>query len=138
MWIVRLALRRPYTTAVMCLLVLLMGTLSIQRMAVDIFPSIDIPVVAVVWQYGGLPPEEMERRVVTISERAMSTTVNGIERIESQSIQGVGLLRVYFQPGTDIGAAIRLARPERVTISTKVGWKLTPSRQDVVTPVGVL
>jgi len=106
MWIVRLALRRPYTTAVMCLLVLMMGVLSIQRMAVDIFPSIDIPVVAVVWQYGGLAPEEMERRVVTISERAMSTTVNGIERIESQSIQGIGLLRVYFQPGTDIGAAI--------------------------------
>ena len=106
MWIVRLALRRPYTTAVMCLLVLMMGSLSIQRMAVDIFPSIDIPVVAVVWQYSGLAPEEMERRVVTISERAMSTTVNGIERIESQSIQGIGLLRVYFQPGTDIGAAI--------------------------------
>ena len=106
MWIVRLALRRPYTTAVMCLLVLLMGGLSVQRMPVDIFPSIDIPVVAVVWQYGGLAPEEMERRVVTISERAMSTTVNGIERIESQSIQGIGLLRVYFQPGTDIGAAI--------------------------------
>lgn len=106
MWIVRLALRRPYTTAVMCMLVLLMGILSVLRMPVDIFPSIDIPVVAVVWQYGGLPPEEMERRVVTVSERAMSTTVNGIERIESQSIQGIGLLRVYFQPGTDIGSAI--------------------------------
>ena len=106
MWIVRLALRRPYTTAVMCLLVLLMGGLSIQRMPVDIFPSIDIPVVAVVWQYGGLAPEEMERRVVTISERAMSTTVNGIERIESKSMPGLALLKIYFQPGTDIGAAI--------------------------------
>lgn len=106
MWIVRLALRRPYTIAVMCLLVLLMGWLSIQRMAVDIFPNIDIPVVAVVWGYGGLSPEEMERRVVGLSERAMSTTVNGIERIESQSIQGVGLMRIYFQPGTDIGGAI--------------------------------
>ncbi|WP_306591159.1 efflux RND transporter permease subunit [Geothrix sp. 21YS21S-4] len=106
MWIVRLALRRPYTTAVMCLLVLLMGVLSVQRMLVDIFPSIDIPVVAVVWQYNGLSPEEMERRMVTISERSLSTTVNGIERIESQSIQGVGLMKVYFQSGTDIGAAI--------------------------------
>lgn len=106
MWIVRLALRRPYTIAVMCLLLLLMGGLSMRRMLVDIFPSIDIPVVTVVWSYGGLTPEEMERRVVSISERAMSTTVNGIERIESQSIQGVGILRVYFQPGTDIGAAI--------------------------------
>jgi len=106
MWIVRLALRRPYTIAVMCMLILLMGILSMQRMLVDIFPSIDIPVVTVVWSYQGLSPEEMERRVVGLSERAMSTTVNGIQRIESQSIQGVGLLRVYFQPGTDIGAAI--------------------------------
>ncbi len=106
MWIVRLALRRPYTVAVMCLLIMLMGTLSMQRMLVDIFPSIDIPVVTVVWSYGGLSAEEMEKRVVSISERAMSTTVNGIERIESQSIQGVGILRVYFQPNTDIGAAI--------------------------------
>ena len=106
MWIVRLALRRPYSVAVMCLLVMLMGFLSIRRMAVDIFPSIDIPVVAVVWNYNGLAPEEMESRVVTISERAISSTVNGVERIESQSIQGIGLLRIYFHPGTDIGASI--------------------------------
>lgn len=106
MWIVRLALRRPYTIAVMCLLMLLMGGLSMRRMQVDIFPSIDIPVVTVVWSYGGLTPEEMERRVVAVSERSMSTTVNGIERIESQSLQGIGILKVYFQPGTDIGAAI--------------------------------
>src|SRR2546430_2078647 len=106
MWIVRLALRRPYTIAVMALLILVLGTLSLTRMIVDIFPAIDIPVVAVVWNYPGLSAEEMERRVVIISERGFSTTVNGIERIESQSIPGVGLLRVYFQPGTDIGAAI--------------------------------
>ncbi|BDU73454.1 efflux RND transporter permease subunit [Mesoterricola silvestris] len=106
MWIVRLALRRPYTIAVMCVLFLLMGALSMRRMQVDIFPSIDIPVVTVVWSYNGLTPEEMERRVVNVTERAMSTTVNGIERIESQSIQGVAILRVYFQPGTDIGGAI--------------------------------
>jgi multidrug efflux pump subunit AcrB len=106
MWIVRLALRRPYTIAVMCLLIIVLGILSISRMVVDIFPDIDIPVVLVVWSYNGLPPEDMERRVVLISERAYSTTVNGIQRIESDSIPGVGLLRVYFQPGTDIGAAI--------------------------------
>src|SRR5256886_8802272 len=106
MWIVRLALRRPYTIAVMAVLILVLGTLSLTRMIVDIFPTIDIPVVAVVWNYPGLSAEEMERRVVIISERGFSTTVNGIERIESQSIPGVGLLRVYFQPGTDIGAAI--------------------------------
>src|SRR3954449_1538572 len=106
MWIVRLALRRPYTVAVMCLLILVMGILSVTRMVVDIFPVIDIPVVAVVWNYPGLSAQDMERRVVLISERAYSTTVNGISRIESQSIPGIGLLKIYFQPGTEIGAAI--------------------------------
>src|SRR5271170_6208103 len=106
MWIVRLALRRPYTIAVMSALILLLGGLSLSKMVVDIFPSIDVPVVAVVWNYTGLSAEDMERRVVIISERAMSTTVSGISRIESQSIPGIGLLHVYFQPGTDIGGAI--------------------------------
>jgi len=104
--LVRLALRRPYTSAIAALLILLMGALSITRMIVDIFPVIDIPVVLVVWNYNGLTTEDMERRVVFISERAYSTTVNGISRIESQSIPSIGLLRVYFQPGTDIGGAI--------------------------------
>src|SRR5512142_2048106 len=106
MWIVRLALRRPYTVAVMVLLIICMGLLSLSRMIVDIFPVIDIPVVIVVWNYPGLSPEDMERRVVIISERAYSTTVNGISRIESQSIPGIGILKIYFQPGTEIGAAI--------------------------------
>jgi multidrug efflux pump subunit AcrB len=106
MWIVHLALRRPYTVAVTALLLIVLGVLSVSRMIVDIFPAIDIPVVVVVWNYPGLSPEDMERRVVLISERAYSTTVNGIQRIESQSIPGVGMLKVYFQPGSDIGAAI--------------------------------
>ncbi len=106
MWIVRLALRRPYTVAVMALLILSMGLLSMSRMIVDIFPTIDIPVVIVVWSYPGLSPEDMERRIVLISERAYSTTVNGISRIESESIPGIGILKVFFQPGTEIGAAI--------------------------------
>jgi len=106
MWLVRLALRRPYTIAVSCLLVMLLGVLSLTRMQVDIFPVINIPVVAVVWNYPGLSAQDMERRVVLISERGYSTTVNGISRIESRSISGIGLLKVYFQPGTDIGAAI--------------------------------
>ena len=106
MWIVKLALRRPYTIAVMALLLIVMGVLSATRMVVDIFPAIDIPVVAVVWSYPGLSAEDMERRVVLISERAYSSTVDGIERIESQSIPGIGLLKVYFQPDADIGSAI--------------------------------
>jgi len=104
--LVRSALRRPYTAAIAAMLILMMGALSVTRMIVDIFPVIDIPVVLVVWNYPGLTTEDMERRVVFISERAYSTTVNGIQRIESQSIPGVGMLKVYFQPGTEIGASI--------------------------------
>ena len=106
MWIVRLALRRPYTVAVMSLLILLMGILSIRAMLVDIFPVIDIPVVSVVWSYPGLSADDIEKRVVFLDERAISTSVNGVSRIESSSLPGIGLLRVYFEPGADIGAAI--------------------------------
>ncbi len=106
MWIVRLALRRPLSVAVMALLMLVMGVLSFALMNVDIFPAINLPVVMVVWSYPGLNAVDMERRLVIISERAYSTTVDGIEHIESESILGIGILKVYFQPGTDIGAAI--------------------------------
>ena len=106
MWIVRLALRRPYTFTVMALLIVILGILSVVRMAKDIFPSIDIPVVTVLWVYGGLTPEEMEKRIITISERAMTTTVNDIEHLESQSLPGAGVIKVYFQPGTSIDAAV--------------------------------
>lgn len=106
MWIVRLALRRPYTFVVGAMVVALLGVLSIIRMPTDIFPEVDIPVVSVIWSYGGISPEEMERRLVTISERAMTTTVNGIEHIESTSLSGAAVIRVYFQPGTKIEAAV--------------------------------
>ena len=106
MWIVRLALRRPYTFTVMALLIVILGIFSAIRMAKDIFPSIDIPVVVVIWQYGGLTPEEMAKRIVTISERAMTTTVNDIEHMESQSFIGVGVIKIFFHPGTSIDAAV--------------------------------
>src|ERR1700737_3096960 len=106
MWIVRLALRRPYTIAVLCSLIAIFGVLSASRMRTDILPTIDIPVVIVVWNYPGLSAEDMERRVVFISERAMSTTVSGITRIDSQSMSSLGILKVYFEPGSDIGGAI--------------------------------
>jgi multidrug efflux pump subunit AcrB len=92
--------------AVVALLIVLMGVLSATSMLVDIFPAINIPVVMVVWDYPGLSPLDMERRIVIIAERAYSTTVNGIERIESDSIPGIGLMKIYFQPGSDVGAAI--------------------------------
>jgi len=106
MWIVRLALRRPYTFVVMSLAILLLGGAAIVTMPVDIFPYIDIPVVSVVWSYNGIPPEEMEKRIVTIFERAMTTTVNDIEHIESQSYYGVAVVRVYFQPNVRVDMAM--------------------------------
>jgi multidrug efflux pump subunit AcrB len=106
MWIVRLALRRPYTFVVMAVLILVLGVVSIETMSTDIFPVIDIPVVTVVWSYSGTSPEEMERRFTTISERAMTTTVNDIEHIESQSVSGISIIKIFFQPGAKIEAAV--------------------------------
>ncbi len=101
MWIVRLALARPYTFVVMALLILVGGVLTIKTMAVDIFPDIPIPVVGVVWGYAGIAPEEMNQRIVVPSERAFTTTVSNIEHMESQSLKGIGLIKVFFQPGTN-------------------------------------
>src|ERR1700689_4041969 len=106
MWIVRLALRRPYTFIVASILILILGVVSIARTPVDIFPNIDIPVITVVWQYTGLSPEEMSNRVIFNFERSLTTTVNNIAHIESQSLSGVGLIKVFFQPHTDMGFAI--------------------------------
>jgi len=106
MWIVRLALRRPYTFVVLALLIAVLGVLSIATMSTDIFPSINIPVVTVIWSYTGLSPTEMEGRIVTVSERAFTTTVNGIEHIESVSLRGVAITRLYFHPNVPIEAAI--------------------------------
>jgi multidrug efflux pump subunit AcrB len=106
MWLVEVALRRPISVAVMALLMLVLGSLSFALMNVDIFPAINIPVVMLVWSYPGLSAVDTERRVVTLSERAMTTTVNGIDHIESESLPGVGLIRVYFQPDATIASAI--------------------------------
>jgi len=106
MWIVRLALRRPYTFVVMALLIAVLGVAAIVTMTVDIFPAINIPVVTVIWNYSGLSPTEMQNRIVTITERAFTTTVNGIEHIESVSLRGVAITRLYFHPNVPIEAAI--------------------------------
>src|SRR5215467_7828341 len=106
MWIVRLALRRPYTFVVMAMLIAILGVSAIVSMPVDIFPYIDIPVVSIVWTYSGLAPDEMEKRMVTIFERSMTTTVNDIEHIESQAYSGVSVTRVYFQPNAKVEVAL--------------------------------
>src|SRR6266446_3372272 len=106
MWIVRLALRRPYTFVVMALLIGVLGIFSIVTMTVDIFPRINIPVVSVIWSFSGLSPTEMQNRIVNITERAFTTTVNGIEHIESVSLRGTAVTRLYFHPNVPIEAAI--------------------------------
>ena len=106
MWIVHLALRRPYTFVVFSVLVLILGAIASVVTPKDIFPYINIPVVSVVWTYTGLPPDEMEKRIVTVCERAMTTTVNDIEHMESESYSGVSVIRVFFQPKVKVELAL--------------------------------
>jgi multidrug efflux pump subunit AcrB len=98
-------LRRTYTFVVVALLITVLGGVSIYRMSTGIFPSIDIPVVSVVWQYFGMPADEIETRIIFINERVLTASVNDIEHIESQSLGGVGVIRIYFQPGAKIAEA---------------------------------
>src|SRR4051794_34848875 len=106
MWIVRLALDRPYTFVVLALLVFIFAPVVILNTAVDIFPSIDIPVIAVAWSYGGLNPVEMEGRVTTMYERSLTTTVDNIEHTESTTISGRSMIKIFLQPGTNIDTAM--------------------------------
>ena len=106
MWIVALALRRPYTFTVMAILIVLMGVVTVSRMSTDIFPEINIPVVSVIWSYPGVSPDEMEYRFCTVCERAMTTTVNDIEHIESQSYTGVSVIKVFFQEGASVDEGV--------------------------------
>jgi CzcA family heavy metal efflux pump len=106
MWIVRLALRRPYTFVVLSLLIFLLGIGTCVEAPKDIYPYINIPVVTIVWSYNGLPPQEMEGRIVTVCERALTTTVNDIEHTQSESYQGVSVIRVFFQPTVKVELAL--------------------------------
>jgi multidrug efflux pump subunit AcrB len=106
MWIVRLALRRPYTFVVMSILILIMGGLAIVRTPTDIFPTIDIPVVSIIWTYNGLIPEDMSDRIVSITERSLTTTVDNIEHVESQSLNGIAVVKVFLQPTANIQRGI--------------------------------
>src|SRR5882757_1479341 len=103
--IVKIALSRPYTFIVMALLILIFGVISVFRTPTDIFPSINIPVVSVVFSYNGLPPDDMAGRIVTYYERAVTTTVNNVEHIESQSMTDYGIIKIFFQPNVNINQA---------------------------------
>src|SRR6266480_2777174 len=106
MWIVRLALRRPYTFVVVALLLVVLGVVTVLRMPTDIFPNVDIPVVTVIWSFTGIAPDDMEKRVITVTERAFTTTVNDIEHMESQSMYGVGVIKVFFHPNAKVEMAV--------------------------------
>ena len=119
MWIVKVALQRPYTFLVLAILILLMGVLAIVRTAVDIFPAINIPVVAAIWNYTGLQPEEMASRIVLTTERVAQTTVNDVEHTESQSLNGIAVVKYFFQPKAD----------ERLSYAQITGVSQTQLRQ---------
>src|SRR6266481_3041787 len=106
MWIVKLALRRPYTFTVLALLILILGPIVILRTPTDVFPEINIPVVSIVWNYTGLSSEDMGNRITSVTERALTTLVDDIEHIESQSLNGIAVVKVFFQPHADINKAI--------------------------------
>ncbi len=124
--IVRIALNRPLTFIVMAILIAIGGTLAALRTPVDMFPNIRIPVIAVAWQYAGLSPDDMAGRIVNPYERVLTTTVNDIEHIESQSLQGIGIIKIYFQPGADIRTATAQVTSVSQTVLRQMPPGITP------------
>ena len=126
MWIVRIALSRPYTFVVLALLLFLMAPVMMIRTPVDIFPAINVPVVSIIWTYTGLVPSEMETRITSIYERALTTTVDNIEHIESQSLNGVSIVKVYLQPQANVDGAIAEVIAEAQSIVKLLPPGITP------------
>src|SRR5471032_246474 len=106
MWIVNVALKRPYTFIVMAILILLATPFALLTTPVDVLPEINIPVVSIIWTYTGLSAEDVANRITAVNERSLTTTVNDIEHIESQSLNGVAVIKIFFQPGANIPTAI--------------------------------
>src|SRR6202451_2849208 len=128
--IVRIALSRPYTFVVMAMLIVIFGVMAWVKTPTDVFPSIDIPVVSVVWTYNGLPPDDMSGRVIYYYERTLSAQVNDIEHIESQSLAGYGVVKIFFQPNVNINSALA-----QITAASQTVLKLLPAG---ITPPYVL
>ncbi len=126
MWIVRLALTRPYTFIVLAILILIASPVAIERMPTDIFPDINIPVVAADWTYTGMAPEEFEGRIVSAYERSLSTTVNDIEHIESQTLNGMSVVKIFFQPDVNINSAIAQVTAISQTVLKQMPPGITP------------
>jgi len=125
-WLIRTALQRPYTFIVLGILIVLMGPLAILRTPVDIFPGINLPVISVIWTYNGMPPSEMSDRIITYYERQMTTTVNDIEHIESQSLPGTGVIKVFFQPDVNVNAALAEVTAVSQTVLKRLPPGITP------------
>ena len=126
MWIVRLALARPYTFVVLAILILIASPVAIDRMPTDIFPNIDIPVVAADWTYTGMAPTEFEGRVVSAYERSLSTTVSDIDHIESQTINGMSIVKIFFQPDVSVNTAIAEVTAISQTVLKQMPPGITP------------
>jgi multidrug efflux pump subunit AcrB len=126
MWIVRLALSRPYTFIVLAILILIASPVAIERMPTDIFPNIDIPVVAADWVYTGMAPTEFEGRIVSAYERSLSTTVSDIEHIESQTINGMSIVKIFFQPNVSVNTAIAEVTAISQTVLRQMPPGITP------------
>jgi multidrug efflux pump subunit AcrB len=126
MWIVQLALRRPYTFVIMSLLIVILGVLAIYRMPTDIFPEIDIPVVTVIWTYTGVSPEEMAEVITIRCERAFTTQVNDIEHMESESLPGVSVIRIFFHPRARVDAAVAQLAASSQSVLHSLPTGITP------------
>jgi multidrug efflux pump subunit AcrB len=106
MWIVRLALKQPHTIVVMAILILILGSLASVRTPTDIFPNINIPVVSIIWSFNGLAPQDMADRIISVTERSLTTLVDDIGHIESQSLNGIAVVKVFLQPNANIDKAL--------------------------------
>ena len=126
MSIVETALRRPYTFLVMAVLIVIIGVVSVQSTPTDVFPNIDIPVASVIWAYSGASPNDMEKRIVTTAERSYTTSVNDIEHIESQSMPGVSVIKLFFQPGAKVEAAVAQLTATSQTLLKTLPPGITP------------
>jgi len=126
MWLVALALKRPYTVVASLILICIMGVGAAQRMPVDIFPEIDIPVVSVVWTYSGMSPQDMQNRILTLHERQLASLVDDISRMEATAYNGVGVLKVYLHEGADVTRAISQLSSSALVILKSMPRNITP------------
>ena len=140
MWIVRLALQRPYTFIVMAMVIILLTPLVLLRTPTDIFPDINIPVISLVWTFTGLEPQEREQRITGPVERGIATLVNDVEHTESQSLNGISVIKVYFQPNANIQTALAqsaaVALP-RATAGPRIIWNSSIRRRARVPCSGI-